>query len=154
MTSHSFAGVRDGNWGWAASFGDLDNDGDLDLYHVNGWGHISPKFRDQPARLFENRGDGTFADIGEAVGADNAGQGRGVILFDYDNDGDLDIFITNNQELSPDGRFLAREPGIPALLRNDTENGNHWLKVTLQGRYPLHHNGIGSRVYVSANGVT
>ena len=40
------------------------------------------------------------------------------------------------------------------LLRNDTQNENHWLKVTLDGRPPLHRNGIGSRVYVTAGGVT
>ena len=148
------AGVRDGNFGWAASFGDLDNDGDLDLFHVNGWRHISPKFRGQPARLFENLGSGTFAEVATAVGADGgSGQGRGTVLFDYDNDGDLDIFVTNNQELVPDGEFLAARPGVPVLLRNDTDNGNHWLKVTLDGEPPLHHNGIGSRVYVTAGGV-
>ncbi len=91
----SDAGVREGDWGWAASFGDLDNDGDLDLYHVNGWIQKEREgdpveFNDQPARLFENMGEGTFAEVAEQAGADDRGQGRGVILFD------LDIFITNN----------------------------------------------------------
>ena len=154
------AGVREGGWGWAASFGDLDNDGDLDLYHVNGW--IQPaaqgvdplEFDDHPARLFENLGDGRFDEVAEQVGAGERGQGRGVILFDYDNDGDLDIFITNNHEYVVDGAAPVRSPGAPALLRNDTPNGNHWLKVTLEGTPPLHRDGIGSRVYVTANGVT
>ena len=152
------AGVVDGNWGWGASFGDLDNDGDLDLYHVNGWpppeAEIAELFNDQPARLFQNLGDGTFEDVAASVGADDRGQGRGVILFDYDNDGDLDIFITNNQVLEHDGGSDLRRPGRPVLLRNDTGNGYHWLKVTLEGRPPFHRNGIGSRVYVTAGGRT
>ena len=153
------AGVREGGWGWAASFGDLDNDGDLDLYHVNGWiqqegqGVDPLEFDNQPARLFENMGDGTFDEVAEQVGAGDRGQGRGVILFDYDNDGDLDIFITNNHEYI-DGDTSVRSPGSPTLLRNDTPSGNHWVKVTLEGTPPLHRNGIGSRVYVTTNGVT
>ena len=155
----SAAGVREGNWGWAASFGDLDNDGDLDLYHVNGWiqhqQEGSPvEFNDQPARLFENLGDGRFDEVAEQAGADDRGQGRGVILFDFDNDGDLDIFITNNHEYVVDDTRPIRNPGAPTLLRNDTLNGNHWLKVTLEGTPPLHHDGIGSRVYVTSDGVT
>ena len=82
------------------------------------------------------------------------GQGMGVILFDYDNDGDLDIFITNNHEHIVDGATPVRSPGAPALLRNDTPTENHWLKVTLEGTPPLHRDGIGSRVYVTTNGVT
>ena len=156
----SSAGVREGGWGWAASFGDLDNDGDLDLYHVNGWVQqegqgVDPlEFDNQPARLFENLGDGRFDEVAEQVGAGNRGQGRGVILFDYDNDGDLDIFITNNHEHVVDGATPVRSPGAPALLRNDTPTENHWLKVTLEGTPPLHRDGIGSRVYVTTNGVT
>ena len=157
----SDAGVRDGSWGWAASFGDLDNDGDLDLYHVNGWikkdGLGSPEeFNNQPARLFENLGDGGFHEVAGQVGAGDRGQGRGVILFDYDNDGDLDIFITNNHEYIVDEHmpWSGRSPAAPALLRNDTLNGNHWLKVTLEGSPPLHRDGIGSRVYVTTGDVT
>ena len=155
----SDTGVRQGGWGWAASFGDLDNDGDLDLYHVNGWiqrlREGDPvEFNDTPARLFENLGDGRFHEVAEQTGAGDRGQGRGVILFDYDNDGDLDIFIANNHEYLPDGADGIRAPGAPALLRNDTPNGNNWLKVTLEGEPPLHRHGIGSRIYVTAGGIT
>ena len=153
------AGVRDGGWGWAASFGDLDNDGDLDLYHVNGWIQDrypgdTLEFNDQPARLFENIGEGRFADVAAQVGAGDRGQGRGAILFDYDNDGDLDIFITNNHEYSVDGTTPTRNPVAPTLLRNDSPNQNHWVEVTLDGTPPIHRNGIGSRVYVTAGGIT
>ncbi len=152
------ANVREGGWGWAASFGDLDNDGDLDLYHVNGWVQDEregdpEEFNDQPAVLFENLGAGAFDEVAKAAGAADTGQGRGVILFDFDNDGDLDIFLTNNHEYVVNGAGPVRTPGAPVLLRNDTVNGNHWLKVTLEGTPPLHRDGIGSRVYVTVDGV-
>ena len=77
------AGVRDGNWGWGAVFGDLDNDGDLDLFHVNGWANPDwTQFHDQPARLYKNRGDGTFDEVAAGAGADDNGQGRGAFMFD------------------------------------------------------------------------
>ena len=146
------SGTRDGGWGWGAAFGDLDNDGDLDIYHVNGWTQEASagdpsEFAGESARLFENLGDGRFADVAAQTGAGDAGQGRGAILFDYDNDGDLDIFITNNNA-------GGDTPAAPALLRNDTPNGNHWLKVKLDGAAPLHSHGIGARVYATAGGVT
>ena len=157
------AGVTDGNWGWGPSFGDLDNDGDLDIYHVNGWlvklrfnaplDHIY-RFHQKPARLYENQGDGTFLDVAEASNADDRGQGRGSILFDYDNDGDLDIFNVNSFDADPESDPEDKTPGVPVLLRNDSETSNHWLKVTLEGAPPLHRNGIGSRVYVTAGGTT
>ena len=48
----------------------------------------------------------------------------------------------------------VRSPGVPVLLRNDTPTGNHWIKVTLVGTPPINRDGIGSRVYVTTNGVT
>ena len=98
-----------------------------------------------PSRLFMNLGDTTFAEVAACAGADDTGQGRGMLLFDYDNDGDLDIFIVNNRDMQMVGDDF---PGTPVLLRNDTDNGNHYLKVTLDGTPPMHRHGIGSRVYV------
>lgn len=148
------AGVRDGNWGWGSGFGDFDNDGNLDLFHVNGWPEtflptITERFNDQPARLFMNMGGGRFFEEAASAGVADRGQGRGTILFDYDDDGDLDIFIANNQELNNDGPEPIRDPGRPVLLRNDSVTSNHWLKVILEGRPPLHRHGIGSRVYLT-----
>jgi hypothetical protein len=156
VSATTVSGTRDGNWGWGASFGDLDLDGDLDIYHVNGWcDHrtvVDAKFNNQPARLFENLGNGTFIDAAAASGAADTGQGRGVILFDYDNDGDLDIFIGNNQETIQLGAdTVERRPGSPRLLRNDTATLNYGFKVSLAGRAPLHSHGIGSRVLVSTS---
>ena len=149
------AGVRDGNWGWGAAFADLDNDGDLDIYHVNGWtyGYVigiqfDLRFNNQPARLFENNGNGTFSEVAAAAGAADTGQGRGLVPFDYDNDGDTDLFIVNNQVLTMAGTNATRTPAPPTLLRNDSPATNHFLNATLAGTPPLHRNGIGSRVYI------
>ena len=148
------AGVGDGNWGWGASWGDLDHDGDLDLYHVNGFVGDKVAWGEKPNRLFMNNDDGTFDEVANCAGADipAGSQGRGMHMFDYDNDGDLDIFVVNNLYLPVTG--TATE-GEPVLLRNDTPaNGNHWLKVTMDGTPPMHRNGIGSRVYVQSGGMT
>lgn len=146
------AGINNGWWGWAASFGDLDLDGDLDIYHVNGF---QPEdWRDKPSLLYMNNGDGTFDDVAACAGAEIAegSQGRGMHMFDYDNDGDLDIFVVNNAYIPSGGESGSMAiQGNPVLLRNDTpRNGNHWLKVTLNGTPPIHRDGIGSRVYVEA----
>ena len=148
------AGIQDGGWAWAGSFGDLDLDADLDIYHVNGFAGDGGMWQDNPSLLFMNNDDGTFTDVAACAGAEAAigSMGRGMHFFDYDNDGDLDIFTVNN-------RYLALgqpgSEGIPVLLRNDTpRNGRHWLKVTLDGTPPMHRDGIGSRVYVTTGSTT
>ena len=69
-----------------ASFADIDNDGDPDLF-VTTVRHGN--------RLFENRGGGTFLDITSAAGVGYQGHSSGAIFFDYDSDGLLDLFLTN-----------------------------------------------------------
>ena len=89
------AGVDDRTWSFGAVAGDIDNDGDTDIYLCN-WG---------PNRLYLNDGKGRFTDVAPTAGA--AGHPRhwssGACLFDYDNDGDLDIYIA--QYADPDEMF-------------------------------------------------
>ena len=99
------AGVREGFWGWASCFTDFDNDGHLDLFHVNGFvplgGREEPNpvgsiFWNDPSRLYMSNGNGTFTERSEELGLVDTGQGRGVVCFDYDRDGDVDVLVANN----------------------------------------------------------
>ncbi len=154
------AGVRDGYWGWGALLADLDNDRDLDLYHVNGWPdpgrNVPAQFGITPACLFVNRGDGTFDEVAALAGdAGDTGNGRGVLPFDYDGDGDLDLFVANNSTVVADGLGgYSIEPGRPVLLRNDSEATGNWLKVRVAGGAGRHVDGHGCRVTVMAGGET
>ena len=79
------AGVGDIGYGMAASAGDIDNDGDADLYVCN-------FERDS---LYQNNGDGTFTDITDTAGINNSLWSIGSVFLDFDLDGDLDIFVVN-----------------------------------------------------------
>jgi hypothetical protein len=85
------AGVADGFWGWGACSADFNNDGWVDIFHVNGFPGASAArdFRTDPSRLFINQQDGTFVESSATVGILDQGQGRGVVCFDYDRDGDI-----------------------------------------------------------------
>ncbi len=131
------AQVRDGGWGWGTVFFDYDNDGDLDLAMVSGMHHpgvMGTSELDYP-RLWENDGTGTMREIATEIGLNRQGSGKGVLTFDYDRDGDLDLFIVNNG-------------GTPRLYRNDGGNENSWLRVHLVGS-KTNQPGIGAKVSVT-----
>lgn len=65
---------------------DIDNDGFLDLFIGNEQG---------PSRLYHNKGDGTFEDIAQSAGVDNVSFAKGVVAADYDNDGFMDLYVSN-----------------------------------------------------------
>ena len=65
---------------------DIDNDGFLDLFIGNEQG---------PSRLYHNKGDGSFEDIAQSAGVDNVSFAKGVVAADYDNDGFMDLYISN-----------------------------------------------------------
>ncbi|MCB9833867.1 MAG: CRTAC1 family protein [Planctomycetes bacterium] len=74
-----------GAWGCAVAAGDIDDDGDLDLY-------VACFGRNQ---LFRNLGQGVFEEIAESAGVADDGWGGGAAFFDADGDGDLDLYLSN-----------------------------------------------------------
>lgn len=83
--------------GSGAAFADYDNDGDIDLYVVNNPGPLDAEITGaSPGNLlYRNNGDGTFTDVTAAAGVGDRGYGMGCVFGDYDNDGDLDLYVTN-----------------------------------------------------------
>lgn len=133
------AGVRQGFWGWGATFADLNNDGWLDLFHVNGWRPDDPaahEFHHDPSVLFVNQRDGTFIEQARPLGVDDRGQGRAVVAFDLERDGDLDLFVANLD-------------GPARLYRNESPPG-HFLSVRLRGA-GANREAIGARIWVRTN---
>jgi ASPIC and UnbV/FG-GAP-like repeat len=160
-------GTCDTDWGWAAKFGDFDNDGWEDLFAVDGLRSrgkqnyipllleviITPgiDFSDvdsypdigdmtwsgyQKQRLFHNLGDGTFKEIGAAAGVDNDLDGRGIGMADFDDDGRLDLYQTNANQLA-------------LLYMNRTEGAGNWVELELTGTRS-NRDAIGARVRLVA----
>jgi hypothetical protein len=131
---------------WGTAFHDFDCDGDLDLFIANG--HVYPQVDDyslgtsyrQTNHLLANE-TARFTDVSSASGPGLAisRSFRGAAFGDYDNDGDVDVYVT---ALDEDG----------ALLRNDTPRGdNHYLEIRLIGT-ESNRDAVGARVRVVAGG--
>ncbi len=174
-------GTYDGGWGWGAKFLDYDHDGDLDIFSVNGFisagegnywydlaswtvlGQDPAEAKNWPTignrsfsghekdRFWRNDGMGSFTEVAEQLGVASTRDGRGLAYVDYDNDGDLDLFVANqaappnlyrNNTVSP-GPTAASAPsaqartasasaalaGQAAATRGDATG---WLMVDLQ----------------------
>jgi hypothetical protein len=131
--------------GWGTSFFDYDNDGKLDLFVVNG-----STFQDDrnPRHLIpmknhlfwqQNPNQGFF-EVGALSGApfEKAHVGRGAAFADYDNDGNMDVFIVNQE-------------GPAQLLRNDGGNRKNWIKIRVKCT-KSNRTGFGTKVEVEAGG--
>ena len=139
IESSGIAKTMAGKGIWGASFIDYDNDGDLDIITANG---TAEELILQPPLLLENDGYGNFKDIGKDLGIyfSNKRSGRGLAVWDFDNDGDLDIIISH----------VDLEANA-TLLKNDGGNTNHWLGLTLKGEKGL-ASAIGAKITVMAGG--
>jgi peptidoglycan hydrolase-like protein with peptidoglycan-binding domain len=125
--------------GWGVKFFDYDNDGNIDLFVVNGHPddkieqHSSHVLYKEPLLLFRNTGR-LFENVSSSAGpafAQNLA-GRGLAIGDFDNDGAVDALVTVNG-------------GAPLLLKNGAAGGNHWLGLRLIGK-KANPDAIGARI--------
>jgi hypothetical protein len=126
---------------WAAMLFDYDNDGDLDIFSANG---TAEELILQYPLLLENTGKGIFQNVGfqRSVYFTEKRSGRGAAVWDYDDDGDLDIIVSH-----VDLKASA------SLLRNDGGNKNNWLGITLEGAHgPV--SALGAKVTLESKNIT
>ena len=130
--------------GWGTRFFDYDNDGRLDLFVANG--HVYPQVDQaetgttyrQPNQLFRNAGGGRFAPVSAGLELTQAKVSRGTSFGDYDDDGDIDLFVVELND-------------APTLLRNDGGNAGNYLVVQIVGRED-NRAGVGARIALQAAG--
>jgi hypothetical protein len=125
---------------WGAALADFDNDGTLDLYVSRGDANSLTGYTD---KLLGNDGKGRFTDVSNTGGPWFAQSklGHGVARGDFDNDGRMDVLVSNVNDAS-------------TLLRNTTPLANrHWLALRLIGR-TSNRDGIGARIRCVADGKT
>lgn len=124
-------------WSWSGKFGDLDNDGFLDLYVVNGmiasdlFGYLPNNELVEENQAFRNDGSGYFVRVPE-WGLGSTASGRGMSMADLDNDGDLDIVVNNLQS--------------PALLFENRQCSGASLQVDLFQPETMNTRAIGARL--------
>ncbi|MCH7498070.1 MAG: VCBS repeat-containing protein, partial [Candidatus Marinimicrobia bacterium] len=170
--------VCDGCSSIGASWGDYDNDGDLDLFVANS--------SDQNNDLYTNEGNGLFTKVVGVPIVSDAGWSRSGLWGDYDNDGDLDLFVTNFDDnflyvnegagtfskvttglLVTDGRaslgaawgdydndgwldlIVANRASRPNNIYSNKGSGNHWINIALTGTQS-NVSAIGAKVFAKA----
>ncbi len=109
---------------------DYDSDGDLDVLHIR----FPPPGKENsaaPNRLFQQRSNGTFVDVTEAAGIGHPGYGQGVAIGDVNNDGHVDVYVTN---YGPDAFYRNNGDGTFALEDVGLSN-NAWGTSATFGDY-------------------
>jgi hypothetical protein len=133
---------------FGGGFVDYDNDGWLDLFIANG--HVYPEIEvaspgthyKQHNSLFHNETNGKFVETSAAAGLSTlpARASRGVAFADFDNDGFIDMVVSNNGD-------------PPTLLHNSGNNGNHFVNFKLVGT-KSNRDALGTRIRVTAGGIS
>ncbi|HEX9152176.1 MAG TPA: FG-GAP-like repeat-containing protein [Flavobacterium sp.] len=132
------AGLNKSVFAMGSNFGDIDNDGYLDMYLGTG----NPDYKSLvPNRLFRNMGNGKFSDVTASGRVGNLQKGHGVAINDLDNDGDADIFIEVG------GAYIG-DSFNNSLYLNPGQNTNHWINIQLEGTN-TNRSAIGTRIKIS-----
>ena len=159
ISTHIGRGYSATGWSWDADFFDFDNDGDEDLYCLNGMNDFSVYSSENPfyyeraeasktvryaesnreKNVFFVNQDGELTDQAHELGADLNSNARSAAYFDFDNDGDLDILINNYHEKA-------------SLLENKLAASNHWIKIKLLGdeKAQVNRDAIGSTIILNS----
>jgi len=128
--------------GFGTKLFDFDNDGQTDIYVTNG--HVTdnvelyhPRLSYMQTDLLYKNANGRFQDVSSESGPalQIKHVGRGMAIGDFDNDGDLDIVISNCGQR-------------PILMRNDGGNKNHWIAIKARGK-ESNSFGVGARVRIT-----
>jgi len=135
-------------WSWGGDFFDYDNDGDLDVIICNGNGHRLEGTQEELLLMnvtLDGAGEASPQILRDVAGQSGAyfrhkSVSRGMAVGDYDNDGDLDIFVLN-----------LDQPSV--LLRNDGGNNNNWLMIHLIGT-TSNRDALGAKVNVRAGALS
>lgn len=125
--------VNDVGISLANVWADFDNDADLDLFVGNS---------QQSNKLYMNNGDGTFKTVTKGHLVEEVKNTWGVCTGDYDNDGDIDLFVSNKTT-------YVRGGDVNFLYRNDLNNGCNWLMLKLEGT-KSNRSAIGAKVWATA----
>jgi hypothetical protein len=154
-------GFSSTGWAWGANFFDFDNDGDDDLYCVNGMNEYSV-YSDTPyyTKVFKEKREiqlkvyakesnvffvnegGKLLNYSKESGTDLLGNSRSTVYVDFDNDGDLDIVLNNYH-------------GPAVVYKNNSEQlNNHWLKIKLIGdpQRKTNRDAIGAKIIAYKDG--
>ncbi len=155
-------GYSSTGWSWDADFFDFDNDGDEDLYVLNGMNEFNlyssenPYYTDplknkqmnvyipvdtKESNVFFVNDDGRFQNASKQSGTDFLGNSRSATYLDFDQDGDLDIVVNNYHDRA-------------VVYRNNSQLlNNHWLKIKLQGdpRQGVNRDAIGAKIIVTTD---
>ena len=161
MEGAFLAGVANSDWTWSVKFGDLDNDGRIDLYVNNGMARnfndsdipFNPGMligqtewaiyekgepRKERCKAFRNRGDYDFEDVAKAWGLDHLGMSYGAAYADLNGTGNLDLVVTRLDE--------------PVTIFRNRETQNHRIEFFLKGSHG-NTSGIGATVRLTSGGV-
>ncbi len=137
------AGLFNDSWGSDAAIADFDNDGDMDIYLVNG-----ANLEKNPSNVFyENQGNGTFMEVTTELALEGPvkGYGQSAAAADFNNDGKIDIILVNKGSSLQTDAF-----GSTIFYQNASSTGN-WVKIIPKSKTGSYC-AMGTRVSVDLNG--